>query len=96
MDLQTLRAKQAAAKARRDSAVIQENKINTNEEEAPKKKGRRPNKRVFMVVEDAPAMNDLIEEKEEEQNTEEKEEQLNTEEKEEEPENLILGDAILE
>lgn len=90
MDLQTLRAKQAAAKAKRDSADVQENKI----EEAPKKKGRRPNKRVFMVVEDAPAMNDLIEEKEEEKKVEE--EQLNTEEKEEEPENLILGDAILE
>ena len=90
MDYKTLMAKRAAAKAKRDALAAQKAKeeeekakeTKTEEEKpVPKKKGRRPNNRVFMVVEDAPATEALAEE---------------TKEEETEEENLILGDSIVE
>ena len=105
MDYKTLMEKRAAARAKREAIAakkaaeeVEEVKIEEEQIPTPKKRGRRPNNRVFMVTEDAQATQDLLEGKEEEKV--EKEAPVEKAEEEEvqkeEEEDLVLGESILE
>ena len=105
MDYKTLMEKRAAAKAKREAIAaakakeVEQVKVEEVQEDmapAPKRRGRRPNNRVFMVVEDAPAVEALVEEKVEEPQEEAPVEEVQAEVQREEEEDLVLGDSILE